>query len=751
MDQNIVLQRCMLRLCLSCSQEVISMNEQNNTHQLDDKISKTRELSEKILTQVYKNDLWQKEVINAINRSHEAGRALGDVKEYLGTREYDRFKEELLVRLRFIEMTNRVFAIGEAYEQTYEWIFDEKSGDGSWSNFVDWLQSDKELYWVTGKPGAGKSTLCKFILNDPRTIAFLQNWAGGQELFLTAFYFWNSGTDMQMSQEGLVRTLLHHALREMPEYIPAAFANRMEMFLLFDSRMAWQDDWEFPELAAAFQAVVREVAKTRKIAIFIDGLDEYHGNHMALIKFIQGLIGPHVKICVSSRPWNVFQDAFMHKPSLRLEDLTYHDIYHYVSSNFAQNPGFATLEELDPEYAKELIKNVTKKASGVFLWVQLVTHSLLEGLSNGERLTDLQRRVDDLPPDLERLFENILYSLDTFHFARASQLLQIIRSIYGQPDVLTLSFADEDDPELPFNMPIEPLEEQQKKARAELMRRRINACFKGLVEVSKRHPAYKGVVSYLHRTVRDFIEREDIWNKLLSATEGTDFDPSLRLAAAYLVGIKTFDPDDHAPPLWSNVFYVIEYVGTADPHCNSAQMQYLKELDRACAIYTTTPDALNTCYLDRYKAESWDHPAPYWTATRRGTGKLKSFTHFAVYGKLTEYLTATLSDQVSKLESKEKASLLNELMQIAREEVRPFDDVPTFAGDKIIRMRRVGKDEKILSLLRALGAEEPPLQEEQSRLDRFGGKRVHNALGQEKPNIKEKKRSKWRDLFGRSK
>jgi len=38
-----------------------------------------------------------------------------------------------------------------------------------WSNFDDWLEHGKDIYWLTGKPSSGKSTLMKYISSVFRT------------------------------------------------------------------------------------------------------------------------------------------------------------------------------------------------------------------------------------------------------------------------------------------------------------------------------------------------------------------------------------------------------------------------------------------------------------------------------------------------------------------------------------------------------------------------------------------------------
>jgi isopropylmalate/homocitrate/citramalate synthase len=91
--------------------------------------------------------------------------------------------------------------------------------------------------------------------------------------------------------------------------------------------------------------------------------------------------------------------------------------------------------------------------------------------------------LDSLLADLETLFLNILKSVG---FGRALQLIQIVEKALELDDEgltsIELSFADEDDPEFVFHLQ-EPRDEAKQakfSALAEVMRRRINACSKGL-------------------------------------------------------------------------------------------------------------------------------------------------------------------------------------------------------------------------------------------------------------------------------
>jgi len=124
--------------------------------------------------------------------------------------------EKFLDYLYFPEITHREKNIAHAHEETFEWIF--QSSGSSKSEIVDnsfrnWLCEGSGIYWVAGKAGSGKSTLLKSIHYDLRTSKDLERWASGKLLVRASFFFWNSGSEIQMSQEGMMRSLLYQCLR----------------------------------------------------------------------------------------------------------------------------------------------------------------------------------------------------------------------------------------------------------------------------------------------------------------------------------------------------------------------------------------------------------------------------------------------------------------------------------------------------------------------------------------------------------
>ena len=634
---------------------------------------------------------WQEDVTSAINRSHWSQ----DISRYYLTDSMQKderfvrfFKSQILASLRYDGMENRHEIIAQAYTKTFEWIFKPPPAGERWNSFENWLTGSDSLYWITGKPGAGKSTLMKFLTDDERTLHHLKTWGGDSHAITTcSFYFWCSGTEIQMTQEGLLRTLLFEGLSQLPYLIPVVLAHRMEASILFGAS-ALRDDWSWTELVQTFKLFLQAMKqrapdlgyeydrRPRKLVLFIDGLDEFAGKPNEIIEFVQSIVVTDVKICVSSRPWNAFKDAYQKSPSLRLEDLTSIDIRHYVHSKLEDHSGFLSLQQIEPVRASELMETVTTKAAGVFLWVYLVTESLLQGVSDGERLSELQNRLNDLPEDLEGLFLRMLNSLEPSRLARGSQYFYFLRCHIPEVSILQFSFADEDDLRYAFKLKVSPLTEDQRLARSDIMRRRLNACCKGLLEVRQD---LKGTifdhkasttrfddcpVEYLHRTVKDWLAKPDIWKQLLGNVDAS-FDPSYQLCCAYICYLKTMDPRRlDLGVLHDSVEKVLDYAQVTDPECLGHQVELLEELDRALTELTTIKDSEGKSFLDPL-FDAWRAPTSILELSRVQRKRNTSFLHLATQKQLVNFVQHQLRATPSKKRTKLATSLLEVVVKYA--------------------------------------------------------------------------------------
>lgn len=486
----------------------------------------------------------------------------------LSGREKRRLQEKFLKGLYYDGMYDRETSIAPAHAKTFQWMF-ERDGEHQiqWVDFRQWLESESKLYWITGKAGSGKSTLMKFIsapqsastaspggekITSPpstsglRCTEFLTKWSGHNNLMVGSFYFWAAGSEIQRSTEGLFRTLCHQILKRYGHIIPEVSPRRWgELHLVGQASL----DFTVHELQILLSRSIGCLSPTTRICFFIDGLDEFKGHHQDLVTYFKDLVSTHpVKICFASRPWVVFENAFREQPSLKLEDLTHDDRMAYVRSHFEGDVNFKRVQTLDPGFAGSLFYKIVKNSEGVFLWVRLVVRSLLDGMLEGDRVSDLQKRLDAIPKDLEDLFQWMLDGLSPSHMDQAAQYFQLMASGPTPLPTILLSFADEED-EYAVRLPVKTLEPETYIARIETMRIRLNSRCKGLLETTEPSRQSQSVVQswgsihpqtvrYLHRTVKDFLETPERRKKIMKSINST-FDPHLRLCSGYLAVYKS--------------------------------------------------------------------------------------------------------------------------------------------------------------------------------------------------------------------
>ncbi|KAI1171279.1 hypothetical protein F4777DRAFT_66379 [Nemania sp. FL0916] len=455
--------------------------------------------------------------------------------------------------LNFASRRDRFEDIPLAHKQTFDWIFNPLKQSShkkaqEHTSLLEWLRSGEGIMWVCGKAGSGKSTLMKYIVNHDETRNALEAWAGQKKkLIIGTHFFWHSGTVMQKSQKGLYQSLLYDFLCACAEQIPRVCPVRWAATKTSGAVSApLSEQWSTEELLAAINQLTRIPESRITYCVFIDGIDEYDGDHLELCQILKNFAcSPSIKCCLSSRPWNVFEDAFgtSSGPRLNLHLLTYKDIFMYTRSRLTEHPRWRTayfsLEEME-----SMVKTITRKAQGVFLWVFLVTRSLLSGLTDGDTIYDLQRRFDSLPSDLETFFKHIIDKVDKFHHTKMAQLLlTAINARTPQPLSFYLTQELEDrDSDYALYMTIEDLDVNQLSPLSESCRRRVNARCGGLLEVRRKR------VVFLHRTVRDFLLTHEI-NDYLHRESGPKFNVNLSTLKVYVYMFRCWLADNSHIPL----------------------------------------------------------------------------------------------------------------------------------------------------------------------------------------------------------
>ncbi|KAI9692998.1 MAG: hypothetical protein M1822_004993 [Bathelium mastoideum] len=517
----------------------------------------------------------------------------------------------ILESLYFSALYAREDEIAEAHRQTFEWIF-------SHGEFTEFLKHEDGQFWVSGKAGSGKSTLMKFLHRHNQTMKALEQWADQKQLIVASFFFWNAGTSLQKSQEGLLRSILLEILQKHRSLIPVAFPGLCRTYLVtHDVDLTWL---RFPELKSSLRRLLQEIGlRGFMTCLFIDGMDEYEGDHLELCKFFDELAGmPKLKVVLSSRPGNIFRAHFGESPSISMQDLTAKDIQRYITDYLKNDPEVRRLGSAAQAKMEQAGEKIADRAAGVFLWVTLVVRSLLHGLYNGDDLTDLQRRLDGVPTELDQYYRHMLQGLEPIYRKQAAKMflimLRSIRAGYEGVSILQLAYACEDTAATAIQAPRKPLSYEEQVAICQEMERRIRSRCCGLLENYQNsleqqctERAASSHIRFFHKSVVEFLESEKIQADLKSDLLEEHFDADAALLACALHEIKARSPERHM--LWysSNLhdavgdcFRMAEWLEftRAEP-C----IALLDELDLTMSSHWEAVDQWKTFELDNWSGE----------------------------------------------------------------------------------------------------------------------------------------------------
>ncbi|KAH7308593.1 prion-inhibition and propagation-domain-containing protein [Stachybotrys elegans] len=407
-------------------------------------------------------------------------------------------QHSILSLIWFRSMDDRKEGIVPPHPQTFEWAL-EPPQDAVWDNLEKWLAAGSRIYWISGKAGSGKSTLMKYLYTNPKALKLLRNWA-----------------------------ILYQVLEAEP-HLTSELLPRL-----------WQETLR--ELSTAFRILSSKPDLKRFFCFFIDGLDEFSGNHLEGITVIKGLVqNSKIKVVLSSRPI----------PSC---DLARKDIECYIKDSVTSHPYMLELFSSDRESAEKIVEELTEKAAGVFLWVVLACRSLLDGFAAYDSTAELLHRLNELPPELDDLFQHMLNQVEPRYREQAAKTLKICyqRQItWGYRDetasVYTLPLAIFDSCGFSCSStPLRQLSLSGQRAICVPMEGRLRSRCGGLLELRKRSqsltdmncfcgtndhdPLTHSTIGFMHRTVFEFLDRPLIWSMPSLRISDQSFNSNAALA-----------------------------------------------------------------------------------------------------------------------------------------------------------------------------------------------------------------------------
>jgi hypothetical protein len=343
---------------------------------------------------------------------------------------------------------------------------------------------------------------------------------------------------------------------------------------------------------------MQEPPTDTRICLFIDGVDEYDGDHGALLELISSATtSERVKIVVSSRPIQACLYTFG-SAGFRLEDWTRYDIQLYVKDQLLRHTLIQDAEQREAGITNTLVEEILSKTSGSFLLAVLILRQLSLDLEQGHNVPKILQAMQEVPWALEDLYELMLGSRHGSHQVSAAIIIQpVIHAFEVQESytitLLQLSFIVERQPSKSLSAPIEPISESETLKRCQTTQGQLRTLLYGLLESQGRSDLEEGVgglcVGFLHRTVIEFFRRKEIWDRLSVITKRASVQLDELLLGLCLLEMKQNPPrfDEHRLER-AHISFIncLEYaVLLAKNETSLTYLRYLDEVYRVMQSY----------------------------------------------------------------------------------------------------------------------------------------------------------------------
>lgn len=304
----------------------------------------------------------------------------------------------------------------ETTNMTFTWLWT--------SPFNTWLENDAPLFWISGKPASGKSTLMNYIAQARDTVNVLQSTHHTKWKIIYFFFDFRAGDGIGNNVEGFLRCLLYQICQELPD-VSRLVPELGDFVKTSRGRSLAPSAINIP-LDILKKALVRGIQSyPQSLLILLDGLDEYEGQKIELTNFIKALCSANVKICTASRPEPPFPDAFAGIPSFQMHELNFLAINNFGLDILKQ---FYSSRQYDQSALQTLADDVAHKSQGVFLWARFAIFELIDGLTHGEKVgsSALEQRLNAVPRELQAIYSRIFRRCSPTHRKTAGLLLLLI-------------------------------------------------------------------------------------------------------------------------------------------------------------------------------------------------------------------------------------------------------------------------------------------------------------------------------------
>jgi hypothetical protein len=362
----------------------------------------------------------------------------------------------------------------------------------------------------------------KFLYDSPRTSEILTRWRQGRGQMSAWFFFNERGSYIEKSFEGLFRSIIRKLISEnkqLAELVLEVYLDRVKQ----TSRQ--KQTWHVQDLEYALSAILSQRQQDLDVLLFLDALDEYSGPPEMIAEFVQSLVQTttdsktKLKVLFSSRPWDAFVASFGQCPGFKMHEQTEGDMRVFVLDQLGVIP--TARPSLSPPNASvdspstDIVSTIVDRAEGVFLWVKLVTESLVEAGPNATTL-QLERLLQALPDGLQELYERTIERIPGSSRLEVFIVIEIVNRTLEPMTVLEVVLAASCALGKTFQDCVDATRKRLSSMNFRQEALRLKNLCGGLIDAG--HSSADSTVQFMHQTVKDFVNRPGFEHRMLGCS-----------------------------------------------------------------------------------------------------------------------------------------------------------------------------------------------------------------------------------------
>ncbi|KAJ3455735.1 hypothetical protein MRS44_017217 [Fusarium solani] len=273
-----------------------------------------------------------------------------------------------------------------------DWIFSDPAFQ-SWEGLEGEPSSRTKVLFLSGSPGAGKTTLAR------KVIRYLKG--KGSAHGTTVYFFFNHAD--KSSAKPMLRTILSQLIQQ----------DEPILRYLYMKCSSMDKNIELSSIATLQDLVQDCLTYQPSTYVVLDGLDECAENepNVIITWFLEKVLpraasrGCHLRLFISGQRDGRLDQLLSAQPQIRLDTVSSHqnDIEEYSKSRAAE---ICARFSQTPEQEDELASKVTQASQGMFLYAQVVMDNFLSMGSIAEFEYELES--DKFPYNLDKAYERIV-------------------------------------------------------------------------------------------------------------------------------------------------------------------------------------------------------------------------------------------------------------------------------------------------------------------------------------------------------